>query len=167
MFSSIEIWFGCKRNRAAHGHKQDELNFNLARKRQRSEVLGGEASSLVTAGQAEITAARKKTRSAGWWEMGRLWGWNVLQVVKGSRDGRVRRGRDGVKPQRWLQFRENPNPRRKRTYFFFSLQISLWHSFHCFIKIPKKKKSEPCTCFPTVGIVSRSSKKHWRATVYS
>lgn len=37
-------------------------------------MLGGEASSLVTAGQAEITAARKKTRSAGWWEMGRLWG---------------------------------------------------------------------------------------------
>lgn len=87
---------------------------------------------LVIAGQPSITAYKN---IIWWWEMGHLWGWNVLQVVKLR--GAGNRG--------WCNLSagcssEKPKP-KKMNVFLSSLQISLLHSFHCFIKMPEKKKN--------------------------
>lgn len=106
---------------------------------------------LVIAGQASITAYKN---TIWWWEMGHLWGWNVLQVVKLRRDGV--KGRVGVGVTSALATVQRKSKAKKMNVFLSFLQISLWHSFHCFIKMPEKKKNrahvfqgwEPCWAPP-------------------
>lgn len=61
----------------------------------------------------------------------------MLQVVKLRRDGMG----EGVGVTSVLAtVQRKPEP-KKMNVFLSSLQISLKHSFHCFIKMPEKKKN--------------------------
>lgn len=120
------------------------------------------ATTLAIAGQHSITAYKN---TIWWWEMGHLWGWNVLQVAKLRRDGMEGGGTSVLAT---VQRKPGAKKNKKMDVFLSSLQISLWHSFHCFIKMPEKKKDrayvfqewESCRAPP-------KKPEPWKSVIYS
>lgn len=116
---------------------------------------------LAIAGQPSITAYKN---TIWWWEMGHLWGWNVLQVVKLRRDGR---GRGGECSNLSAGYSSEKTQSKKMNVFLSSLQVSLWHSFHCFIKMPEKKKNRAYVSKSEDLVELLQEPGPWKYVIYS
>lgn len=119
---------------------------------------------LVIVGQASITAYKN---TIWWWEMGHLWGWNVLQVVKLRRDGVKGGGGRSWSNLSAGYSSEKKQSKKDERISFFSPNIAL--TFFPLFHKNAWEEEESCTCFPRVRTLLSSSKSPgpWKCVIYS
>lgn len=115
---------------------------------------------LAIAGQPSIIAYKK---TIWWWEMGHLWGWNVLQVAKLRRV--QKEGERGNLSAGYSSEKTQPLPTQKHERIsFFSPNIAL--TFFPLFHKNALEEEELCVCFPRVRTLSSTSKSRSLGSVW-